>query len=128
MLLSIAGTRPEPAVSVPSDSGTSPAPTAVPSDSGTSPAPTAVADPELEPPGMRSSRIAFLGMPWGERTPTRPVANWSRLVLPMMIAPAARSRCTAVESCVGVYEKAGHAAVVGNPSASILSFTTTGTP
>ncbi|MGY4457108.1 hypothetical protein ACVWYI_001068 [Bradyrhizobium sp. LB13.1] len=50
MLLSIAGTRPEPAVSVPSDSGTSPAP-------------TAVAEPELDPPGMRSSRIELRGMP-----------------------------------------------------------------
>ena len=41
MLLSIAGTRPEPAVSVPSASGTSPAA-------------TATAEPELDPPGMRS--------------------------------------------------------------------------
>ncbi len=41
MLLSMAGTRPEPAVSVPSASGTSPAE-------------TATADPELDPPGMRS--------------------------------------------------------------------------
>src|SRR5947209_11031040 len=43
MLLSIAGTRPEPAVSVPSEMGTRPAA-------------TAAAEPELEPPGMRSSR------------------------------------------------------------------------
>jgi hypothetical protein len=50
MLLSIAGTRPEPAVSVPSESGTNPAA-------------TATADPELDPPGMRSPRIGFLGMP-----------------------------------------------------------------
>src|SRR5512142_1070867 len=48
ILLSIAGTRPLPAVSVPSDSGTSPED-------------TAVAEPELDPPGMRSSRIGFLG-------------------------------------------------------------------
>ena len=39
MLLSAAGTRPEPAVSVPSASGTSPAA-------------TATAEPELDPPGM----------------------------------------------------------------------------
>ena len=43
MPLSAAGTRPDPAVSVPSEKGTSPAP-------------TAVAEPELEPPGMRSGR------------------------------------------------------------------------
>ena len=39
ILLNIAGTRPEPAVSVPSASGTMPAPTATP-------------EPELDPPGM----------------------------------------------------------------------------
>ena len=50
MLLSIAGTRPLPAVSVPSASGTSPAETATP-------------DPELDPPGMRSARIGLTGMP-----------------------------------------------------------------
>ncbi len=50
MLLSIAGTRPEPAVSVPNASGTSPAE-------------TATADPELDPPGIKSPRIGLLGMP-----------------------------------------------------------------
>src|SRR6202040_1215130 len=49
MLLSMAGTRPEPAVSVPNASGTNPAD-------------TATADPELDPPGMRSPRKGFLGM------------------------------------------------------------------
>ena len=39
ILLNMAGTRPDPAVSVPSASGTIPAP-------------TATAEPELEPPGM----------------------------------------------------------------------------
>ncbi len=42
MLLSAAGTRPEPAVSVPSASGTRPAA-------------TATAEPELDPPGMSSA-------------------------------------------------------------------------
>ena len=50
ILLSIAGTRPEPAVSVPSASGTRPAETATP-------------DPELDPPGIRSLRIGLTGMP-----------------------------------------------------------------
>src|SRR3569833_441255 len=50
MLLSIAGTRPDPAVSVPSGSGTSPAD-------------TAPAEPELDPPGTRSPRAGFLGIP-----------------------------------------------------------------
>ena len=33
----------------------------------------------------------------------------------MMMAPAARKRATAVESCAGAYENAGQAAVVAKP-------------
>src|SRR3982751_2580900 len=62
MLLNPAGTRPDPAVSVPSASGTSPAA-------------TATAEPELDPPGMRSPRNALRGAGWGVRNPFRPVAN-----------------------------------------------------
>src|SRR5262249_3980131 len=50
MLLSIAGSRPLPAVSVPSASGTGPAA-------------TATAEPELDPPGTTSLRIGLTGMP-----------------------------------------------------------------
>ena len=50
ILLKPAGTRPEPAVSVPSASGTRPAPTAMP-------------EPELEPPGIKSALNRFLGTP-----------------------------------------------------------------
>ena len=45
-----AGTRPEPAVSVPSANGTSPAATATP-------------EPELEPPGMSFGSNALRGTP-----------------------------------------------------------------
>src|SRR5947209_18980693 len=48
MLLSMPGTRPEPAV-------------AVPSEIGTRPAATAAAEPELDPPVTRSSRNALRG-------------------------------------------------------------------
>ena len=48
MLLSPAGTRPEPAVSVPSANGTRPRA-------------TATAEPELEPPGTMAGSKAFLG-------------------------------------------------------------------
>ena len=48
MLLSIAGTRPLPAVSVPSASGTRPAD-------------TATAEPELEPPGIEIAAQRILG-------------------------------------------------------------------
>jgi hypothetical protein len=50
MLLRPAGTRPEPAVSVPSASGTIPAA-------------TATAEPELDPPGTRSARKVLRGVP-----------------------------------------------------------------
>src|SRR3954463_4440298 len=62
MLLRPAGTRPDPAVSVPSARGTRPAA-------------TATADPELDPPGMSRGSNRFRGVPYGERTPTSPVAN-----------------------------------------------------
>ena len=39
--------------------------------------------------------------PYGLRVPTRPVANWSRLVLPSTTAPAARSAATAAASDSG---------------------------
>ena len=85
MPFSAAGTRPEPAVSVPSENGTSPSA-------------TATADPELEPPGTSRASRAFGGVPYGERVPTRPVANWSRLALPTTIAPGARSAATTAAS------------------------------
>src|SRR3954469_7528951 len=62
ILLRLAGTRPEPAVSVPSASGTRPAA-------------TATAEPELDPPGMSFGSNRLRGTPYGERTPTKPVAN-----------------------------------------------------
>ena len=62
MLVNPAGTRPEPAVSVPKAKLTSPAE-------------TATADPELEPPGIMSGSKGLSAVPYGERTPTRPVAN-----------------------------------------------------
>jgi hypothetical protein len=64
MLLNDAGTRPEPAVSVPSAKETRPAA-------------TATAEPELDPPGMKSGLNGLRATPYGERTPTSPVANWS---------------------------------------------------
>jgi hypothetical protein len=85
MPLRAAGTRPEPAVSVPSATSTRPSA-------------TATADPELDPPEMRLASQADRTAPYGLRVPTRPVANWSRFVLPATIAPAARSRATAVAS------------------------------
>ena len=71
-----AGTRPEPAVSVPSAMVTIPVA-------------TATADPELEPPAMYAGSNGLAQMPKsGARVPTSPVANWSRLVFPTKSAPA----------------------------------------
>ncbi len=84
-----AGTRPDPAVSVPMAMSASPRA-------------TATAEPELEPPEIWSGRRASRTAPCGLRVPTSPVANWSRLVAPTTTAPAARSRATASASCSGV--------------------------
>ena len=79
MPFAAAGTRPEPAVSVPRARSTWPAA-------------TATAEPELDPPDTSDGQWALGQAPYGERVPTRPVANWSRFVLPITTAPA---RCRA---------------------------------
>ena len=66
---SAAGTRPDPAVSVATANGTWPSA-------------TASAEPELEPPEISSPPKTLRGTVYGVRVPLRPVANWSRLVLP----------------------------------------------
>ena len=88
ILPNAAGTRPEPAVSVPSATSTIPAA-------------TATAEPEEEPPGTCAALNTLRGTPCGLRTPTSPVANWSRLVLPITLAPAANSRATATAEVSG---------------------------
>ena len=52
------------------------------------PAATATAEPELDPPDTSAGQWALGQAPYGERVPTRPVANWSRFVLPSTTAPA----------------------------------------
>ena len=62
ILLNAAGTRPEPAVSVPNANGTNPRA-------------TTLAEPELEPPLTYLELNVFATIPKGERVPTKPVAN-----------------------------------------------------
>ena len=62
MLLNAAGTRPDPAVSVPSEKLT------VFSA-------TATAEPELDPPDTKLGSNALRHAPHGDLVPTRPVAN-----------------------------------------------------
>src|SRR5580692_12356832 len=110
-----------PAVSCASDSGTMPArltsprvgltPTtpqaldgetidpsvSVPTASGAKPADSPAAEPELDPDGLRSSAYGFAVWPPSVDQPLvewvdRKFAHSDRLALPMMTAPAARSR------------------------------------
>src|SRR5580704_10499276 len=84
-----AGTRPEPAVSVPKAKGTIPRA-------------TTEADPELEPPQIYYGRKLFGTIPYGDRVPTRPDANWSRFVFPTTMPPASRTRRTTVASAFAI--------------------------
>src|SRR5882724_1525354 len=113
--LSAAGTRPDPAVSVPSAKATLP------------PA-TATAEPELDPPAISPPPKTLSGVPYGERVPVSPVANWSRFVLPATIAPASTSRRTTGALRSGAYAKSGQPAVVGSPATSMLSLTANSIP
>ena len=81
--LSAAGTRIDARVSVPSE------PSAMP-------VATVIADPPLEPPGMRvgSCGLRLCGF-------VTPSANSWVVALPMMTAPAARSRATLAASRAG---------------------------
>ena len=109
--LKAAGTRPDPAVSVPR------ARSAMPRA-------TATADPELDPPEIALGVTALRTAPYGDRVPTRPVANWSRLVVAEHEAPrpaaAARPRGRRRS---GRRRRRGSPAVVGMPATSILPLT-----
>ncbi len=113
--LSAAGTRPLPAVSVPRANGTTPAA-------------TATALPELLPPLMWSSESTQWHAPYGERVPTRPVANWSMFVLPMGTAPTATSWSTTRALRGAGSVSSGQPTVVGVPATSMLSLTANGRP
>src|SRR6266566_4391278 len=115
MPLNAAGTRPLPAVSVPSASGTTPSA-------------TATALPALLPPLTCADDATLWHAPYGERVPTSPVANWSRLVLPIGTAPAAMRRPTATADSAAGVVRIGQPAVVGTPTTSMLSLTANGIP
>ena len=55
------------------------------------PAATAAADPPLDPPGVRVTSHGFFDGPSAEFSVDEPIANSSRLVLPMITAPAVRA-------------------------------------
>src|SRR2546421_514288 len=68
---------------------------------GTIPDATETADPPLEPPGMRSCFHGLRVGPNAEFSVEDPIANSSRLVLPIRMAPARRTRATTVASYGG---------------------------
>jgi hypothetical protein len=76
------GTRTEPPVSVPS--AVSHIPCA-----------TADAEPDDEPPGTRSGAAGLSGVPSNGFSPMMPSDTSSVTVLPISVAPASSSRCTA---------------------------------
>ena len=85
----------------------------VPRANGTTPAATATALPELLPPLMCSLESTQWHAPYGERVPTRPVANWSMFVLPMGMAPATSSCSTTRALRTAGVVSVGHPPVVG---------------
>src|SRR5205085_7910675 len=76
-------------------------PVSDPRASGAKPAATAAALPPDEPPGTRLGSWGLRVGPNAEFSVELPMANSSRLVLPIGIAPAARSRSTTVASYGG---------------------------
>src|SRR5437773_3453446 len=104
-------------------------PVSEPRPTGTRPAATAAADPPLDPPGTRVRSWGLLVGPKAEFSVDEPMANSSRLVLPMTMAPAARSRSTTVASYGGFHpSRMRDEQVVGTPRVHRLSLRATGTP
>ncbi len=106
----------------------------VPIASGASPAAIAAAEPDEEPPGLRSSaqglpvRPPIADQPDVERA-DRMLAHSDRLVVPRITAPASCSRRTRGASPPGGrFARLVAPAVDGRPATSMLSFTSTGMP
>src|SRR5208283_5597521 len=90
---------------------------------------TAAALPPDEPPGTRVVSQGFRVGPKAEFSVDEPIANSSRLVLPIGTAPARRSRMTAVASYGGNQpSRILEEQVVGVPSVQRLSFNAIGMP
>ena len=95
----------------------------------TTPAATQAADPPDEPPGTRVRSSGFRVGPNAEFSVDDPIANSSMFVLPMMIAPALRSRVTTVASYGLTYSsRIREPHDVGMLSVAMFAFATMGTP
>ena len=73
----------------------------VPSAVSHSPAATAAAEPDEEPPGTRSGARVLSGVPSNAFSPRMPSETSSVMVLPISVAPASSSVCTAQACRVG---------------------------
>ena len=104
-----------------------PAPSAA-TAAGTSPAATAAAEPPLEPPGVRSVSHGLRVTPHVIDSVNGHSPSSGIFVLPMMIAPAARSLRTTSESAGAGVSIAPVPRLVISPSMSISSLTAIGTP
>ena len=100
----------------------------VPRPASAIPAAVAAAGPELDPPVMRAGSKGLQQSPRCGLRPSIPAANSFVLPLPITIAPASRSRATAVASRPGSRRQAFEPAVVAIPSTSITSLTQIGMP
>src|SRR5487761_2713044 len=76
-------------------------PVSLPSEIGVMSAATAAAEPPDDPPGTREGSSGLRVGPKAEFSVDEPIANSSRLVLPITTAPAARTRSAAVASYGG---------------------------
>ena len=79
----------------------------VPSAVSQMPAATAAAEPEDEPPGTRPGARTFFGVPSKAFSPRMPSETSSVMVLPISVAPASSSVCTAHECCAGIGRPVG---------------------
>src|SRR6201986_4726868 len=105
----------------------------VPTATGARAAATPAAEPELDPDGLRSSAYGLAVWPPRVDQPLvecvdRKFAHSDRFALPMMTAPASRSRETRNASSGSADSNAGEPAVVGIPATWTLSLTRTGMP
>ena len=94
-----------------------------------SPAATAAELPPELPPGTRELSHGLTVFLNAERSVDEPMPNSSQLTLPMITAPAARSRSTTVASYGGCQPaRIFDPAVVVRPLVTIMSFSAIGTP
>src|SRR6266545_6044521 len=97
---------------------------------GVRPAATATPAPAEEPPQVRSGAQGLRVTPVNGEVPSGECANSVVVVLPMMMAPAARRRATAATSDFAGFASAisGEPQRVGRSATSRMSLTDTGTP